>query len=418
MNRPLPNLRHLGLFLEVVRRGSISAAARAAHLSQPAVTQAIAAVESTLGGELLARGGQGLQPTPAGQAVAVRAERALRLLRGVLTAMRTGDREARQEALRGITAAQLDALVRVAEHGSFAAAAARAGRSRAAMYRAVRQMEAAVGTTLLEQSAGRQIPTRDGERLAQRAHLAAAEIAQARDEVAQSKGHGGGATVIGAMPLARSVLVPRAVLSFAAERPDHAVAILDGPYDTLLRALRYAKADLLIGALRDPAPADDVVQEHLFDDPLSIIVRTGHPLTRAPALRLASLAKYAWIAPRPESPLRRHFDTLYRGVGSSNRAVPIECSSLVAARALLLGSDRVMLLSAHQVHHELKAGELAALPHPLGPVFRSIGLTLRRNWRPTEAQARLLELLRTEGRDAASTDDRPRRTVARAKRAR
>ena len=35
-----PNLRHLVLFDQVVRRGSVSAAARAAHLSQPAVTQA------------------------------------------------------------------------------------------------------------------------------------------------------------------------------------------------------------------------------------------------------------------------------------------------------------------------------------------------------------------------------------------
>lgn len=402
MNRSLPNLRHLGMFLEVVRRGSISAAARAAHLSQPAVTQAIAAVESALGGKLLLRSVQGLQPTPAGLAVAARAERALIQLREVLSAIRGRGREARPEALLGITAAQLDALVRVAEHGSFAAAAARAGRSRAGLYRAVRQMEAAVGTALLEQSAGRQIPTRDGERLAHRARLAAAELAQARDEVAQWMGLGGGATVIGTMPLARSILVPRAVLSFAAERPDHAVAILDGPYETLLRALRYGTADILIGALRDPAPADDVVQEHLFDDPLSIIVRAGHPLTKAPALRLRLLAKYAWIAPRQESPLWRQFDSLHRSVGPGNRAVPIECSSLVAARALLLGSDRVMLLSKHQVHHELKTGELAALPHPLGPVFRAIGLTMRRNWHPTEAQGRLLEVLRTQGRDAAS----------------
>jgi DNA-binding transcriptional LysR family regulator len=399
MNRPLPNLRHLGLFLEVVRRGSVSAAARAAHLSQPAVTQAVAAVEAALGGKLLLRSVQGLQPTPAGLAVAARAERALLQLRELLTAMRGRGREARPEALRGITAAQLDALVRVTEHGSFAAAAARAGRSRAAMHRAVRQMEAAVGTALLEQSAGRQIPTRDGERLAQRARLAAAEIAQARDEVAQSMGRGGGATVIGAMPLARSILVPRAVLSFAAERPDHAVAILDGPYDTLLRALRYGTADLLIGALRDPAPAEDVVQEHLFDDPLSIIVRAGHPLTKEPAVRAVSLAKYAWIAPPPQSPLWRQFDSLYRSLDAANRAVPIECSSLVAARALLLGSDRLMLLSKHQVHHELKSGELAALPHPLGPVSRAIGLTLRRNWHPTEAQARLLDVLRTQARN-------------------
>lgn len=409
MDRPLPNLRHLGLFLDVVRRGSVSAAARAAHLSQPAVTQAVAAVESTLGGELLLRSVQGLHPTPAGLAVARRAERALLHLRESLTAMHGRSRETRPAVLRGITTAQLDSLVRVVELGSFAAAAARAGRSRAALHRAVRQMEAMLGMALLRRLAGRQIPTAEGERLAHRASLAAAEMAQARDEVAQSMGLGGGATVIGAMPLARSVLVPRAVLSFASERPDHAVGILDGPYDSLLRALRYGTADMLIGALREPAPAGDVLQEHLFDDPLSIIVRSGHPLTTEPGLSCVSIAKYAWIAPRPESPLRRHFDSLRRSLGSANRAAPIECSSLVAARAMLLGSDRIMLLSRHQVHHELKTGELAALPHPLAPVSRAIGLTLRRSWHPTAAQARLLEVLRTQAREAAPMHDCRRR---------
>ena len=53
---------------------------------------------------------------------------------------------------------------------------------------------------------------------------------------------------------------------------------------------------------------------------------------------------------------------------------PIECNSLIAARALLLESDRIMLLSAHQIHYELKAGLLVALPHPAGNVVRPIGL--------------------------------------------
>src|SRR5204863_69537 len=92
----------------------------------------------------------------------------------------------------------------------------------------------------------------------------------------RARAHGGGArggsTVIGAMPLARSVLVPRAVLEFAALRPEHAISILDGPYESMLAALRRGSADVLIGALRDPIPFDDILQEHLFDDPLAIVV--------------------------------------------------------------------------------------------------------------------------------------------------
>lgn len=80
---------------------------------------------------------------------------------------------------------------------------------------------------------------------------------------------------------------------------------------------------------------------------------------------------------------------------------PIECNSLVAARSLLIASDRVMLLSEHQVQHELTTGQLVALPHPFGPVTRSIGLTVRRDWRPTEVQALLVEGLRRHARAAA-----------------
>ena len=92
------------------------------------------------------------------------------------------------------------------------------------------------------------------------------------------------------------------------------------------------------------------------------------------------------------------------GSNSPPRAVaPIECNSLVAARSMLLASERVMLLSEHQIQHELETGQLVALPHPLGAVTRSIGLTVRRDWRPTEVQAQLVEGLRRHARAASAT---------------
>jgi hypothetical protein len=65
-----------------------------------------------------------------------------------------------------------------------------------------------------------------------------------------------------------------------------------------------------------------------------------------------------------------------------------------------------MLLSAHQIHYEMLAGLLVALPHPSGKVVRPIGLTLRRNWRPTSVQERLLEVLRRVARTAAAAHAR------------
>jgi len=405
-----PNLRHLVLFDEVVRRGSVSAAARAAHLSQPAVTQAVAQVEAALGARLMQRSYAGLALTGAGRAAAQRIERALQMLREALAAVRpraSGGHES--EVLRGITSTQLQALMAVAEAGAFARAARRVGRARAAVHRAARQLEKSLGTELFEVTSHGVRPTREAEKLALRTRLAFAEIAQAQAEVAAAQGTGSGATVIGAMPLARSVLVARAVLEFANLRPEHGLTILDGPYESMLGALRRGSADVLVGALRDPIPYEDIVQEHLFEDPLAIVVGAQHPLAGGGAPTLAALAPFPWIAPRRGSPLRRHFDALLARLGGGPAVAPIECNSLIAARSMLLASERVMLLSEHQIQHELITRQLVALPHPLGAVTRAIGLTVRRDWQPTAVQAQLVEGLR---RHARASSSRPARQPA------
>ncbi len=400
--RPTPNLRHLALFDEVVRRGSVSAAARAAHLSQPAVTQAIGHIESALGARLLQRSHSGLALTGLGNAAAQRVDRALQMLREALAAVRVRPANAASaDVLSGITSTQLDALIAVVEAGAFARAARRAGRARAAVHRAARQLERSLGTALFEVTSFGVRPTREAEKLALRTRLAFAEVFQAQAEVAAAQGTGSGSTTIGAMPLARSMLVARAVLEFALARPEHGISILDGPYESLLDALRRGLADVLVGALREPVPSEDIVQEHLFDDPLAIVVGAQHALAGCGAPTLAALARFPWIAPRRESPLRRHFDGLVSRLDLKRTVAPIECNSLVAARSMLIASDRVMLLSEHQIHHELATGQLVALPHPFGPVTRSIGLTVRRDWRPTEVQAQLVDGLRHHARAAA-----------------
>jgi hypothetical protein len=78
----------------------------------------------------------------------------------------------------------------------------------------------------------------------------------------------------------------------------------------------------------------------------------------------------------------------------------VECNSLNSARAFLLASNRMMLLSPHQFREELKAGTLAAIAHPGGAEARPIGLTLRHDWRPTTTQAALLDLIREKSRIA------------------
>lgn len=84
------NISQLRTFLMVVEHGSFSAAARAMHLSQPAVTMQVQSLESDMGATLLDRQYRRVETTEAGRALIPFAERVLRdieLARNEITAM-------------------------------------------------------------------------------------------------------------------------------------------------------------------------------------------------------------------------------------------------------------------------------------------------------------------------------------------
>jgi LysR family transcriptional regulator of gallate degradation len=399
------NLRHLRVAREVARLGSISAAARAVALSQPAITQAIAALERLYGVSLFNRTNSGVSPTEAGELLAERIDRAFVHLREAIADLaRAVPREvsAQRRAERAMTTAQLNTLVAIVERGSFSQAARALGIAQPTVHRAARELEGLLGLPLFERTSFGVQPTREAQRLARGAKLACAELDQARAELGAMSGGETGRTVIGAMPLARSFLLPRALIEFSGAHPRHSVVILEGAYESLLTDLRRGSADFLVGAAREHLMYKDVVQEHLFDDELAIIMRAGHPLAQQKRASPRTLARYPWIAPRRESPLHEHFDKLFETAGIAPPPSTIECNSLVAARSLLIESDRLMLLSVHQIHYDLQAGLLAALPHPLGRVTRSIALTTRAGWKPTRAQQELLGILRERAKSVDS----------------
>jgi DNA-binding transcriptional LysR family regulator len=84
----MSELRHLRYFVTVAEEGQMTRAANRLHIAQPALSQAIAQLESRLGVELFARHARGMRLTPAGEAF-------LEAARTALTAVEDADRAAR-----------------------------------------------------------------------------------------------------------------------------------------------------------------------------------------------------------------------------------------------------------------------------------------------------------------------------------
>ncbi len=385
------NLRHARAMVEIVARGSISAAAAAVSLSQPAITQAMNRLENGVGAHLFDRTATGMVPRPSALQLAPRLAAAL----GHIGSPR-------------VTATQARAFVALARHGSYAAASQAAALSQPSLHRAVSDLAIVLGRTLVERRGRGVMLTAQGKKLARDFRLAQAELEAGLFDVQAQTGSGRGRIVIGAMPLSRARLLPQAVTAFHRKYPDVDIVIAEGSHAELLEPLRDGDLDLLIGALREQAPGQDVVQTPLFDDRPVVIAKSGHRLGRDAALSMDTLAGYPWIVAPVGTPLRTQWQRMFADAGMAAPHVPIECSSVIMIRQILLETDFLTLLSPDQVAVELNAGLLMSLSETPPGLKRTIGLTTRADWRPTERQADFIATLKAiarSGRDGASGVD-------------
>jgi len=402
-----PNIRHLLAFREVARQQGISAAARKVHRSQPAVTQGIAGLERQLDVALFDRQAGGMFLTPAGElffarvcrmfdhlAIGAREAVQLETRQRVRQKKRQKGQRPQPDFYRNTTAAQLRALVAIGDTGSFSLAARRTGLSQPSIHRAGRDLERLAGMPFYSTTRKGIELTRAGEAFARAVRLARAELRQGFDELNHLKGEDSTNITVGSMPLSRSTILPEAINSILQEKGKVQLRNVDGPYTELLRALRYGDLDVLIGALRDPAPSEDVVQEPLFSDPLAVVAGPDHPLAGRFGLTLKDTLPYPWIAPPRDTPTG---DYLYRqlGIGQlENTPVRIVSSSLIMVRGLLARGDYLTILSLHQAALEVSLGLIVPLDVTLPNSARPIGLTYRAGWVPTTTQAGFLSLIR------------------------
>jgi LysR family transcriptional regulator, regulator for genes of the gallate degradation pathway len=382
------NLRHIRAVAAIARNRGISPAAIAVSLSQPALTQGLARLEQHLGTRLFERRADGMVPTAAGEAMALRSveifdhlERALKQGRG------TGRGFVRPEQL--LTMAQLRALLALSDAGSFVSAAAQTGLSQPALHRAVRDVERLVGVPLVERRGRGVAMTEAGRRAARGFRIAIGALQSALAEIAAVEGvEALDEIVVGAMPLSRARLLPEAITAFRATHSQAHVRVIEGSHRELTDQLRDGRLDLTLGALRDPPPGPDVHQKALMIDRLAIVARAGHPLAEVADAKIESLAAFDWVIGLPATPLRRHWEALFDG--RPLPPAPIECGSVMAIRGLLMASDMLTLLSPDQVGLELETGLLTLVGGPLERSLRTIGVTVRTDWRPTGAQRAFL----------------------------
>ncbi|GEB70824.1 Transcriptional regulator, LysR family [Pseudoalteromonas carrageenovora] len=396
------NNRHLLISLHIKNLKSLSKAANAVHLTQSALTQGIKKLEDELNQPLFVRSHSGMTPTPSGLFFLNRVERAFEYL-DEFSRIIFNSRNKQDGFNRSVTSKQLEALINLVQMKSYTAAANKLNLSQPTLHRSIKDLEQLCQKELAVRSPTGIEPTWTANLLNRFAKLFFSELRQGIYEMREFNGQMDGSLKVGSLPLARSAIVPLSIIALNNEFPDAQLSIIDGPYQEQLANLLHGEIDIIVGALRIPVQHSDIEQIPLFKDQLCIVVNAQHPLASRQTISTKELQQLEWVAPNKSTPAWQVFSSIFvsRGLPPPNHV--IECSSQVAVRGILLNSSRAALLPAKQVEVEVQSGILAICPMTLPDTDRSIGLTIRKDWQPTQMQSRFLTIIKNHTRTLQSS---------------
>lgn len=293
--------------------------------------------------------------------------------------------------LSGIKLRQLRLLVAVNEQGSILRAAATLNVAQPAATKMVRDLEKALGVELFARSTRGVVPTLFGEVVIRHAKLVLAQLRHASDELASLTQGASGRVAVGTLLAAAPHLLPHAIVALKHERPGINVSVIEGTNDKLRPMLRGGDLDLVIGRLPEYRERTGLIHEILYEEPVSIVVRKGHPLARRRGVKLADLQSQEWILPPPETSLRRQLEQGFRGAGLELPVPSIESVSILANFTILRETDMVAALP-HQVAGS--QSDLVRLPIDVDIGYGAVGVTLRRDADLAPATQYFLSIIR------------------------
>lgn len=196
---------------------------------------------------------------------------------------------------------QLQALVAVAEQGTFSAAADHLATVQSNVSAHIRRLEKELGATLVDRSAGRL--TEEGQAVVDRARRIEAELESIVADVASMSHDVTGRVRVGIIGTTARWLVPRLLGEMGRLHPGVALEIVDATSTSLEPQLVNGRLDLAVVNL--PLPAPELTTTPLFDEDLLLFVPRDSPLADQWAGQEVELAElgdlFLFLPPRGTS---------------------------------------------------------------------------------------------------------------------
>lgn len=205
---------------------------------------------------------------------------------------------------------QLEALLAVAEAGSFTTAADNLHTVQSNVSEHVRQLEAELGVQLLVRGRRGTVPTEFGVRVIERARAIRSEIDALHKDLSMLQGLETGHATLGVVGTVSRLLVPMVVAEMRKNAPGLSLRLTEGASERL--AGEVAERQLASAIVTEPVSDPRLHVEHLRDEALVALVPSFlRPDAKEP-MPLAELATETLILPPAGNPLRDEVETAAR----------------------------------------------------------------------------------------------------------
>ncbi|MBV8627410.1 MAG: pca operon transcription factor PcaQ, partial [Paraburkholderia sp.] len=257
----------------------------------------------------------------------------------------------------------LQCFLAVAQMGSVQQAAESLSVTQPAVSKTIAELELVLGVKLFERGRHGAVPTREGQLFMPHASACVSALRQGVALLARDEGAVAATLDIGVLPTVATALLPAALRHFAKEWPRVSVRLVTGANTELLDRLKTGAISFAVGRLADPERMVGLSFEQLYNEPLAVVVRSGHPLAEGAGLP-AQLAAYPLVLPPFGTLIRQAADSLLAAWGAAPLSAFVELLSVSVGRALALENDAVWFVPAGAVEYDLRRGTLVRLPLP------------------------------------------------------
>ena len=267
---------------------------------------------------------------------------------------------------------QLNAVVAVADFGSFSAAADALHTVQSNVSTHVARLERELGVVLVDRAAGRL--TGEGEVVVARARRVQAELEALSADVASLRDEVAGLVRLGIIGTTARWLMPPLLTAVAERHPKVRILTLEANTTALLPQLVAGSLD--IGVVNLPALDPDIVVEPVFEEELILVTPPDHPLARARHVGLRELAEHELLLTPPGTSIRVLLDEVAEAEGVQLRP-KAELDGLRLIASLCFEGFGAGILPATAIPRWPTTGDWRVVPLPHLP-RRCVALACRK----------------------------------------